>query len=81
MPYSIHVARVQQAVWDSLPDLAREQLASALWRVRDDPYGETDPYGEDDGITRMCVLPNLVLVLLIMEPMKRITLLQITYLG
>ncbi|GGR00985.1 hypothetical protein [Kitasatospora griseola] len=78
MPYSLHVDSVQQLVWDSLPPPAGEELSLALFQVCEDPHGTTVPYGEDDGVTRLLVTQRLLVMLLVNDGAKRLTILQIT---
>jgi hypothetical protein len=80
--YELRYDPTIEAVWDSLPDQARDEFDRALLDACQDPYGTTDPYGIDDGVTRTLVLQRTVAVLLISHaPRKIVRILQITHLG
>lgn len=80
--YELRYDTTIEAVWDSLPQPARDAFDRALIAACEDPYGTTEPYGLDDGITRTLVLEHTVAVLLVSQaPRKILRILQITYLG
>lgn len=71
-----------EAVWDSLPDQARDEFDRAILAACEDPYGTTEPHGIDDGVTRSLVLDHTMAVLLISHaPRKILRILQIAHLG
>lgn len=80
--YELRYDATIEAVWDSLPETARDELDRAIYAACQDPYGTTQPYGIDDGVTRTLVLTHSLAVLLISQaPRKTLRILQITHLG
>lgn len=80
--YELRYDATVEAVWDSLPDQAREEFDRAILAVCQDPYGTTEPYGIDDGVTRTLIRPHTVAVLLISQaPRQLLRILQVTHLG
>ncbi|GGX40305.1 hypothetical protein [Streptomyces noursei] len=79
--YELRCDPALTAIWDSLPDAARTRLAHALAAVCEDPLATTQPYGIDDGVTRQLILDDTIAILLITPAMKRVRMLQISYLG
>jgi len=80
--YELRYDATIEAVWDSLPDQARDEFDRAILAACEDPFGATEPYGIDDGVTRTLVLTHTVAVLLISQaPRKILRILQITHLG
>ncbi|MGW6026555.1 hypothetical protein [Streptomyces sp. NPDC055099] len=80
--YELRYDATIEAVWDSLPQPARDAFDRALIAACEDPYGVTEPYGIDDGVTRTLALDQTVAVLLLTHPpWKMLRILQITYLG
>mgnify|MGYP001585784016 CR=1 FL=1 len=80
--YELRYDPTIDAVWDSLPDRARDEFDRAILAACEDPFGATEPYGIDDGVTRTLVLAHTVAVLLITQvPRKTLRILQITHLG
>ncbi|MEV0112810.1 hypothetical protein AB0H77_06075 [Streptomyces sp. NPDC050844] len=70
-----------EAVHDSLPGPASEQLGIALASACRDPLGATQPYGEEDDVMRMAVTEHVFAVLLLGHTLKPVTVLQINYIG
>lgn len=60
--YRLLIDPTLDAVWTSLPDDVRHQVDNAMAAVCQDPYGETEPWGIDDGITRQCTRPLVVIM-------------------
>lgn len=80
--YELRYDPTVEAVWDSLPETARDELDRAVLAACQDPYAATVPYGEDDGVVRSLVLPRVMAVLLVSHvPRQMVRLLQISYLG
>lgn len=80
--YELRYDPTIEAVWDSLPEDARDEFDRAILAACQDPYGSTEPYGIDDGVTRTLVLTRSLAVLLLNHaPTKTLRILQITYLG
>ena len=79
MPYSLHVPRVMEVIWDGLPHAASEALTLAMADVCEDPIMATVPYGEDDGVMRNLVLPTVMAIVLVDAPAKRVVLVQINH--
>ncbi|MFD9072835.1 hypothetical protein [Streptomyces lasiicapitis] len=80
--YELRYDPTIEAVWDSLPEQARDEFDRAILIACEDPFGATEPYGIDDGVTRTLVLQRTVAVLLISHtPRKILRILQITHLG
>lgn len=80
--YELRYDPIIEAVWDSLPEPARDRFDRAILAACEDPYGSTEPYGIDDGVTRTLVLPDTAAVLLISQaPRPIVRILQITHLG
>lgn len=80
--YELRYDPIIEAVWDSLPEPARDRFDRAILAACEDPYGSTEPYGIDDGVTRTLVLPDTTAVLLISHaPRPIVRILQITHLG
>lgn len=80
--YELRYDPTIEAVWDSLPDQARDEFDRAILAACENPYSATEPYGIDDGVTRTLVLQRTVAVLLITHaPRKTLRILQITHLG
>lgn len=81
MPYRLHYDLAATAVHDAMPPEASEQLTLLLADVCDDPFGHSIPYDEDDNIIRMVITDHALAVIMIGDALKRITVLQISYLG
>ncbi|MFF0409100.1 hypothetical protein ACFYUY_01525 [Kitasatospora sp. NPDC004745] len=81
MIYRLHQDRTVRAVRESLPQAAADELKLALDGILVDPKAGTQPYGIDDGITRTLVLSRTVVVLLVNDETRMITLLSVTHLG
>lgn len=80
--YELRYDPTIEAVWDSLPEQARDEFDRAILATCEDPFGTTEPYGIDDGVTRTLVLQRTVAVLLISHtPRKILRILLITHLG
>jgi hypothetical protein len=80
--YELRYDPTIEAVWDSLPEPARDEFDRAILAACEGPYDATEPYGIDDGVTRTLVLQSTVAVLLISHaPRKILRILQITHLG
>ncbi|MGW8330566.1 hypothetical protein ACWGLE_22060 [Streptomyces sp. NPDC055897] len=80
--YELRYDPIIEAVWDSLPEPARDRFDRAILDACQDPFGATEPYGIDDGITRTLVLSDTTAVLLISQtPRQTLRILQITHLG
>jgi hypothetical protein len=80
--YELRYDPIIEAVWDSLPEQARDRFDRAILAACEDPFGTTEPYGIDDGITRTLVLSDTTAVLLVSHaPRKILRILQITHLG
>jgi hypothetical protein len=79
--YRLKYDPAAEAVHEAMPATASETLTLALADACHDPITATQPYGEDDGVVRMLVTEQAFAVLLVGETMKRITVLQISYLG
>ncbi|WP_327350621.1 hypothetical protein [Streptomyces sp. NBC_01304] len=80
--YELRYDATVEAVWDSLPQQARDEFDRAVHAACEDPYGATEPYGIDDGVTRTLVLERTVAVLLLTHaPRQLLRILQITHLG
>ncbi|UPZ27690.1 hypothetical protein MUK60_07560 [Streptomyces sp. LRE541] len=80
--YELRYDPTIEAVWDSLPEPARDEFDRAILAACENPYGATEPYGIDDGITRTLVLDHTVAVLLVTQtPRQTVRILQITHLG
>lgn len=80
--YELRYDVIIEAVWDSLPEPARDEFDRAILAACQDPYGTTEPYGIDDGVTRTLALTHSVTVLLLVHaPRKTLRVLQITHLA
>ncbi|MFE4995542.1 hypothetical protein ACFRH4_30135 [Streptomyces mirabilis] len=80
--YELRYDTIVEAVWDSLPQSARDAFDRAVLAACEDPYGATEPWGIDDGVTRTLVLDQTVAVLLLTHaPTKTLRILQVTYVG
>lgn len=79
--YELRYDPTIEAVWDSLPDQARDEFDQAILAACEDPIGSTEPWGIDDGITRTLVRTHVFAMLLVTEtPDKTVRILDITYL-
>ncbi|GAA0501250.1 hypothetical protein [Streptomyces olivaceiscleroticus] len=79
--YELRYDPTVEAVWDSLPETARDELDRAILAACQDPQAATEPYGEDDGVMRSLVLPHVMAVLLVNHaPRQTVRILQISYL-
>lgn len=80
--YELRYDPTIEAVWDSLPDQARDEFDRAILAACEDPFEATEPYGIEDGVPRTLVLQRTVAVLLITQaPRKTLRILQVTHLG
>ncbi|MDH2410219.1 hypothetical protein ACG5V6_21475 [Streptomyces chitinivorans] len=63
-----------EAVWDSLPAEAREELDRAVLGVCEDPYGPTEPHSQDEPYRRVLTLRHTAVALLVMDapPVRRV---------
>ncbi|NEA52381.1 hypothetical protein [Streptomyces sp. SID10815] len=66
--YKLRYSPPVEAVWDSLPDQARDEFTRAIAAACDDPWKHTKPRGEDPrDVRRILHLQHTVAGLLIME--------------
>ena len=79
--YALRCDAVNQAIWDGLPDEARERLALALAAACENPIAATQPYGEDDGIMRTLVTGDILAVIYLGHQTKTLHIYGIEYLG
>ncbi|MFI6645672.1 hypothetical protein [Streptomyces sp. NPDC050504] len=68
-----------QAVWDSLPDDAGQQLTAALADAVYEPYLETEPFGVDDGINRQLIRPLVTAVLAVNDKARTVRIYMIQH--
>ncbi|KPI12039.1 hypothetical protein OK074_2660 [Actinobacteria bacterium OK074] len=81
MTYRLKYDLAAEAVHDAMPPAASERLSLALAAACEDPIGATEPYGEDDGVVRMLVTEHAIVVLLVGQVTKTLTVLQLSYTG
>lgn len=75
--YSLRYERHVEAVWDSLPDQARDEFDRAIVAVCENPYATTKPHPKDGDVKRMLVLEHTRAVLVIIEPVRRVRILDL----
>ncbi|MFJ8583655.1 hypothetical protein ACIRD2_03205 [Streptomyces sp. NPDC093595] len=66
--YKLRYDRQVEAVWDSLPDQARYELADALRKVCQDPYSTTEAHPVEGSVRRILTLQHTAVTLLIIGP-------------
>lgn len=81
MTYRLRLDPSVHAIYASLPDEARRDIAVCLLDAMDDPIAHSTPYGVDDGVMRVLAHGGVTLAVLVGEPTKTITVVQINYLG
>lgn len=81
MTYRLRLDPTVHAIYASLPDDARRDIAVCLLDALSDPIGYSTPYGIDDGIMRVLAHGSVTIAILVGEPTKTITVVQIGYLG
>ncbi|AZQ74692.1 MULTISPECIES: hypothetical protein [Streptomyces] len=79
--YALKYDATIAAVWDSLPPSVSARLSDVLASACTDPFTVTVPYGEDDGIMRMLVLDEVLVVIYLGHQTKTLHIYQIDYLG
>ncbi len=79
--YALKCDATTAAVWDSLPSPVSERLCDVLAAACTDPFTTTVPYGEDDGVMRMLVLDEVLVVIYLGHRTKTLHIYQIDYLG
>jgi hypothetical protein len=78
VPYRLKYDPAVEAVHDSLPATASQELTTALAAACDDPMSATRPYnGIDDGVMRKLTTRRVTVSLFIAESEKTISVLQI----
>ncbi|GAA1065247.1 hypothetical protein [Streptomyces asiaticus] len=70
-----------EAVWDSLPDQAREEFDRAILAACEDPYASTEPHPKDGDVKRMLTLQYTRAVLLVFTQPRRLRILDLKHLG
>ena len=81
MTYRLRLDPSVHAIYASLPDEARRDIAVCLLDAMKDPHAHSTPYGIDDGIMRVLAHGAVTIAVLVGEPTKTITVVQINYLG
>lgn len=80
--YSLRYEGDVAAVWDSLPDDARQEFDHAIFAVCEDPYATTIPHGADGDVKRLLMLDHTLAVLVIFKhPLLRVRILELKHLG
>lgn len=79
MTFRLHFDPATHAIYSSLPDDARADLALSLIDTLADPLEHSAPYGIDDGIFRTIGRGRIAAVILIGS--DAVTVVQITYVG
>jgi hypothetical protein len=79
--YRLRLDPTVHAIYASLPDDGRRDIAVCLLDALSDPTGHSTPYGVDDGVMRILAHGGVTITILIGEPTKTITVVQIGYLG
>ncbi|MGV9352328.1 hypothetical protein [Streptomyces misionensis] len=83
--YKLRYTEAVEAVWDSLPDGAREEFEHAIAAACEDPWAKTQPRDEDDpqDVRRLLILRHTATALLIIEgpPIRWVYARHIDYLG
>ncbi|MFE1558372.1 hypothetical protein ACFW6V_25775 [Streptomyces sp. NPDC058734] len=79
--YALKLDAPAEAVWDSLPSHAGENLGRALALACERPMDATHPYGVDDKVVRQILTPEVRAILLVGVNTRTVTVLQIDYLG
>ncbi|PJE97610.1 hypothetical protein CUT44_10700 [Streptomyces carminius] len=81
--YKLRYDAAVEAVWDSLPDDARQELDRAVLGVCEDPYESTEPHSDDEPYRRVLVLRHTAVALLIMDapPIRRVYIRHIDLIG
>jgi hypothetical protein len=83
--YKLRYTEAAEAVWDSLPEQARDEFERALVAVCEDPWVRTKPRNNDDprDVRRLLLLRLTTTALLIIEgpPVRWVYIRHIDYLG
>jgi hypothetical protein len=83
--YKLRYTEAVEAVWDSLPEPARDEFARAITAVCEDPWAQTKPRDGDDpkDVRRLLLLRHTATAMLIMDapPVRRVYIRHIDYLG
>lgn len=81
MTYRLRLDPSIHAIYASLPDDARRDIAVCLLDAMTDPIAHSTPYGIDDGYMRVLAHGGVTIAVLLDNDGKTITVVQVTYLG
>lgn len=82
--YKLRYTAAVEAVWDSLPTDARDELDQALIRACEDPYAYTGARSDDErDVQRILALQHTVAAILIIDAprVQRLYIRNLDYLG
>ena len=81
MTYRLRLDPSIHAIYASLPDEGRRDMAVCLLDALADPIAHSTPYGVDDGIMRTLAHGTVTIAVLLDHKTETITVVQIGYLG
>lgn len=81
MTYRLRLDPSIHAIYASLPDEGRRDIAVCLLDALNDPITHSTPYGIDDGIMRVLAHGSVTIAVLLDHDAKTITVVQIGCLG
>ncbi len=81
MTYRLRLDPTVHGIYASLPEDARRDIAVCLLDAMNDPISHSTPYGIDDGVMRVLAHGSVTIAILVGEPTKTITVVQIGYAG
>ncbi|MFD1832802.1 type II toxin-antitoxin system RelE/ParE family toxin [Streptomyces desertarenae] len=82
--YKLRYSTAVEAVWDALPDEAREELDAAILGVCEDPYAATEPHSDSEPHRRVLTLRHTAVACVVIDGppgVRRIRIHSIDYLG
>ncbi|MGW5733044.1 MULTISPECIES: type II toxin-antitoxin system RelE family toxin [Streptomyces] len=82
--YKLRYSEAAEEVWDSLPDVARDEFERAIVAVCEDPYAKTESHGGDDAdVKRILTLEYTAAMIVVIEVPtgKRVRVTRLRYIG
>lgn len=81
MTYRLRLDPSIHAIYASLPEDGRRDIAVCLLDALADPIAHSAPYGVDDGVMRILAHGSVTIAVLLDHDAKAVTVVQIGYIG